>query len=216
VYALAVARGLLALDPGAYALVVASDVYSRFIDHHDRATAVLLGDGAGAVVLGPVAAPAGIVGVDLRGSGDEHQLLVIGAGGSRRPAGPDSVADGGHFLRMRGREVTDFVLRTVPAALDDLLTRSGAAAHDVDHFVPHQANGVMLARLADEAGLVRARSHLTLDRYGNVGSASIPVTLDHANRSGALRDGDLVLLAGFGGGMALGSCLLRWTRDAAP
>jgi acetoacetyl-CoA synthase len=90
----------------------------------------------------------------------------------------------------------------------------------VDHFIPHQANGVMLQDLVRQSGLQNAHTHMTLDRYGNVGSASVPVTLDEAARSGALRDGDLVLMAGFGGGMSVGACLLRWgptvPRSAAP
>jgi len=81
--------------------------------------------------------------------------------------------------------------------------------------VPHQANGVMLAELVELTGLESARTHLTLERYGNVGSASVPVTLDEAARSGAFADGDLVLLAGFGGGMSVGACLLRWCATSA-
>jgi 3-oxoacyl-[acyl-carrier-protein] synthase-3 len=80
--------------------------------------------------------------------------------------------------------------------------------------VPHQANGIMLRELVEQAGLRGARTHFTLERYGNVGSASVPVTLDEAARSGELRDGDLVLLAGFGGGMSVGACLLRWWGGA--
>jgi 3-oxoacyl-[acyl-carrier-protein] synthase-3 len=80
----------------------------------------------------------------------------------------------------------------------------------VDHFVPHQPNGVLLGQLADRLAVPRERVHVTLDRYGNVGSASVPVALDAAYESGALADGDIVLLAAFGGGMAIGSCLLRW------
>jgi 3-oxoacyl-[acyl-carrier-protein] synthase III len=98
----------------------------------------------------------------------------------------------------------------VPPALADLLDRAGLHAKDVDHFVPHQANGVMLAELVQSADLDSAITHLTLARFGNVGSASVPVTLDVAARSGALHRDDLVLLAGFGGGMSIGAALLRW------
>lgn len=210
VYALAVARGLLATGPGRHALVIATDVYSRFIDNDDRSTAVLLGDGAGAVVVGDVPGSSGILDVDLRGHGDAYRLLVIEAGGSREPASVSTVEEKAHFLRMRGREVTEFVHGCVPDAIGALLDRAGVPVADVAHFVPHQANGVLLESLVEMAGLGGARTHLTLDRYGNLGSASIPVTLDEAVRSGAVADGDLVLLCGFGGGMATGTCLLRW------
>jgi 3-oxoacyl-[acyl-carrier-protein] synthase-3 len=112
---------------------------------------------------------------------------------------------------MQGRAVKAFVLANVPDFLAGLLKRCGHDPSDVDHFVPHQANGVLVRSLADVSGLGRAQVHLPVRYSGNVGAASVPLALDQANRSGALRDGDLVLLAGFGAGMALGAGLLRWT-----
>lgn len=212
VYALGVARSLVALSSNTHALVIAADIWSRFIDPQDRSTAVLIGDGAGAAVIGPVPAEYGIIDVDLRAHGDDFELLIVPAGGSRCPTTHDTVERGGHFLKMRGREVTEFVMRRVPGALHDLLVRAHVPPDAVDHFVPHQANGTMLCNLATNLGLPRARMHLTVERYGNVGCASIPVTLDEVSRSGALRAGDFVLMAGFGSGMALGACLLRWSR----
>jgi 3-oxoacyl-[acyl-carrier-protein] synthase-3 len=116
---------------------------------------------------------------------------------------------------MDGPGVREFVSSGVPPALAMLLKRAGAVPEQVHHFIPHQANGIMLRDLVTEARLENATTHLTLDRYGNVGSASVPVTLDEAARSGSLRDGELVLLAGFGGGMSVGACLLRWGPTAA-
>ncbi|TNH27650.1 ketoacyl-ACP synthase III [Micromonospora orduensis] len=214
VYALAVARSLLTCRPGTHALVVAADVYSRILDFSDRTTAVLFGDGAGAVVLGPTPAGHGIMEVDLRGSGDARSLIHVEAGGSRLPASQHTVDSGGHFFRMRGREVREFVARVVPPTLAELLGRAGLTAQDIDHFVPHQANGVMLDELVKASDLTGARTHRTLERYGNVGSASIAVTLDEAHRQGEFRAGDILLLAGFGGGMATGACLVRWHTPA--
>jgi len=102
------------------------------------------------------------------------------------------------------------VAEHVPPALLRFSERVGVPLDQVDHFVPHQANGVMLTEVVERSGLDNAVTHRTLRTYGNVGSASVPVALDEANRTGALSDGDLVLLAGFGGGMAIGSTLLRW------
>jgi 3-oxoacyl-[acyl-carrier-protein] synthase-3 len=126
------------------------------------------------------------------------------------PASAATVAAGDHFFKMDGRGVRGFVAEHVPPVLARMLERAGLHAKDIDHFVPHQANGVMLKELVDSAQLDGANTHLTLARFGNVGSASVPVTLDAAARSGALADGDLVLLAGFGGGMAVGAAALRW------
>jgi 3-oxoacyl-(acyl-carrier-protein) synthase III len=211
VYALALARGLVGQDPAARALVVAADLYSRILDFSDRRTAVLFGDGAGAAVVGTLPEGYGILDVGLANHCDSHRLIRVEAGGSRQPASPGTLASGGHFFRMEGRAVRDFVLEHVPPLLTDLVKRAGYQLDDIDHFVPHQANGVLLDELVDRAGLGGARTARTLERYGNVGSASIPVTLDEINRCGQLADGDLVLFAGFGGGMSVGACLMRWS-----
>jgi 3-oxoacyl-(acyl-carrier-protein) synthase III len=210
VFALALANSLVATRPDAVVLVVAADIYSRILDFDDRRTAILFGDGAGAAVVGAVPAPYGLVDVELVTRGDAHALIHVKAGGSRLPASAETVADGDHFFRMHGRGVRDFVLDAVPPVLADLLKRAGVTAADVDHFVPHQANGVMIRELVEAAGLADARTHLVLDRYGNTGSGSAAIALDEAARSGALRSGELVLLAGFGGGMSVGAALLRW------
>lgn len=210
VFGIALANSLIATRPDAVVLVVAADIYSRILDFDDRRTAILFGDGAGAAVVGAVPAPYGLVDLELVTRGDEHELIHIKAGGSRLPASAETVADGDHFFRMNGRGVRDFVMAGVPPVLEALLKRAGVTAGQVDHFVPHQANGVMIQQLVDAAGLSSARTHLVLDRYGNTGSASAAVALDTAARAGELGAGDLVLLAGFGGGMSVGAALLRW------
>ncbi|WP_239000795.1 3-oxoacyl-ACP synthase III family protein [Jiangella asiatica] len=210
VYAMAVARGLLAVHPDRRALVVAADVYSRILNAADRTTAVLFGDGAGAVVLGPVSAGYGILGFGLHTRGDAHDLITVAAGGSRLPASHDTVDAGQHYFAMKGRAVKEFVLEHVPPALDRVMDQVGVRRPLIDHFVPHQPNGNLLDDLVAKAGLDGATTHRTLEEYGNLGGASIPVTLHAAAEAGALRDGDLVLLAGFGGGMSIGTCLLRW------
>ncbi|WP_030338547.1 3-oxoacyl-ACP synthase III family protein [Streptomyces sp. NRRL S-1022] len=214
VYALALARGMVALNPDSRALVIGADLYSRILDFDDRRTAVLFADGAGAAVVGAVPAPYGIIDTALTSRGDAHHLIRVEAGGSRNPATAETVAEGGHFFRMDGRAVRDFVADNVPRALVELAESVGVELADVRHFVPHQANGVMLTEVVERAGLVNAHTHRTLRKYGNVGSASVPVALDEANRSGALAAGDLVLLAGFGGGMAIGASLLTWGTGA--
>ncbi|MEU2337801.1 ketoacyl-ACP synthase III [Streptomyces sp. NPDC006654] len=219
VTSLALARALITLRPAARALVVGTDVYSRFIDFDDRATSVLFGDGAGAAVVAAVDDGSGFLDLDMVGGGAAHELIEIPGGGSRRPASAATLADRGHVLRMRGREVRDYVMDNVPGVIDALLERCDHKAADVDHFVPHQANGMMVGELVDACGLTGAATHLPLDHSGNTGSASVAIALDEANRSGALRPGDLVLLAGFGAGMAVAAGLLRWsastTRSAA-
>lgn len=216
VYAIATARALLLTRPGTHALVVAADLYSRFLDFGDRATSVLLGDGGGAVVLGPATTGHGVLQVDLATRGDRSDLIWIEAGGSRLPASHETVDAGGHFFRMRGRDVRDFVLDEVPHTIDATLRAAGCDRHELDHFIPHQANGAMLDELVKRASLTESTTHRTLERFGNTGSATIAITLDEANRSGTLRHGDLVLLSGFGGGMSIGHCLMRWAAGSVP
>ncbi|AGL17931.1 3-oxoacyl-(acyl-carrier-protein) synthase III [Actinoplanes sp. N902-109] len=210
VFGLALAQSLIAVRPDAVVLVVAADVYSRILDFDDRRTAILFGDGAGAAVLGAVPEPYGLIDSELITRGDAHELIHVKAGGSRLPASAQTVADGDHYFRMNGRGVRDFVVAGVPPVLAGLLGRAGITPGQVDHFVPHQANGMMIRELVTAAGLTSARTHLVLDRLGNTGSASAAIALDQAARDGEIKDGDLVLLAGFGGGMSVGAAVLRW------
>ncbi|MDY7084345.1 MAG: ketoacyl-ACP synthase III [Actinomycetota bacterium] len=210
IFGTSLATSLVAMNPTAKVLVIASDVYSRILDFGDRRTAVLFGDGAGAAVVGTVAEGYGFIDAELVSRGEASNLIHVPGGGSRLPASAETLANGDHYFKMNGRGVREFVSSGVPPALEALLKRADVDVDDVTHFVPHQANGVMLAELVEQTGLTGATTHLTLDRYGNVGSASVPVTLDDANRRGALKDGDLVLMAGFGGGMSVGASLMRW------
>jgi 3-oxoacyl-[acyl-carrier-protein] synthase-3 len=216
VYALKAVERMLAgapADEPRHGLVIGADVYSRILDFSDRRTAVLFGDGAGATVLGPVAGP-GLRTISLTSRGDAHRLIGVAAGGSRHPASPATVAEGGHYFRMDGRGVRDFIQRTLPDEIGGLLRRAGVPATAVRHFVPHQANGIMLADLWPGLGMDRAALHLTVERYANTGAASVPITLAEMDRAGAAAPGDLVVLAAFGGGMSIGTALLTWTLAA--
>ncbi|MCX3061834.1 3-oxoacyl-ACP synthase III family protein [Streptomyces beihaiensis] len=206
VFALTTAERMLR-DAGGYALVVGADIYSRILDPHDRRTAILFGDGAGAVVLGPSAA-ARPLSARLAGFGADRDLIQVPAGGSRLPASADTLRDGQHYFTMNGRAVREFVAGRVAPAIRAFLRDHAVDPADIDHFVPHQANGRMLQDLAARVGVPADRMRTTVETYGNTGSASIPVTLDAAARRGEARPGDRVLMAGFGGGMAMGLALL--------
>ncbi|MEU4655158.1 ketoacyl-ACP synthase III [Streptomyces sp. NPDC023723] len=195
---------------GGRTLVIGGDVYSRVVDPADRRTAPLFGDGAGAVVLGPVTGAGGFLGTRVATDSTLLDLIRVDAGGSRQPATPGPLARGDHYFRMRGREVRDYVTRELPRAVHGLLAELSVPPEDIRHFVPHQANGAMLKDLWTHLGLPRAHLHLPVTRHGNTGAASIPLALDHAHRSGRLAAGDLVLLAGFGGGMTMGTSLISW------
>ncbi|MGC4859560.1 3-oxoacyl-ACP synthase III family protein [Micromonospora sp. DT41] len=214
VYSLDVARGLLGADPRTrYALVIGADIYSRQLDYTDRRTCVLFGDGAGAVVLGPVPAGHGMLTSRLVSDGRLHDLVRVPAGGSRLECDENARACGDQYFKMRGRDVRTYVEEVFPALLDELLKDSGLEAGDLDLVVPHQANGVMLDRVATDFGLRPDQLHHTYPRYGNTGAASVPVTLDDAVRGGRLRGSGYVVLIAFGGGMTAGASLHRWAAD---
>lgn len=198
------------LGGGGYGLVIGADVYSRILDPTDRRTVVLFGDGAGAVVLGPAPAGHGVLDTRLVSDGGHHGLIEVPAGGSRMPASPATLAAGQHYFRMLGRDVRDYVAEHVPPMLRELIDATGLAPAGVDHFVPHQANGLMLADLAARVGLT-GQVRLTVREYGNTGSASVPITLDKTVHGVGVRPGQTVLLTAFGGGMAMGAAMLRWS-----
>ncbi|WP_086706441.1 ketoacyl-ACP synthase III [Streptomyces antimycoticus] len=209
-FAVNVARHSLAHTGSGYALVIGADVYSRFIDPLDRRTVVLLADGAGAVVLGPERQAQQVLDTRTLSYGEFKELVKVPAGGSRLPASADTVAQRQHYFAMQGRAVTEFVRTCIPPAVEAFLKDNGLTPDDIDHVITHQANGHLIRTLADDLGLRDAALHTTVERYGNTGAASVPVTLDDAVRAGKFTPGETVLLVAFGGGMSIGLGLLRW------
>ncbi len=211
VYALVVAEGLMRANPDyRHVLVVGSEVYSRLLDFADRTSCVFFGDGAGAVVLSRAPEGYGVLSHSLYADGTLCDVVGVPAGGSVEPASDRSVADRRHYFRMDGRRVWEFATSTLPHVIKDTIASAGLDLDDVALFVPHQANARLVRACLESLGVPASRSALTVPKYGNTASASIPITLDEAVRSGRLRRGDLVVLAAVGGGMTAGAVLLRW------
>jgi 3-oxoacyl-(acyl-carrier-protein) synthase III len=208
VFAIAAAEGILTRR-GGHALVIGADVYSRILNPADRRTVVLFGDGAGAMVLG-LGRGARIRNITAHTFGELSGLIQVPAGGSRLPTDQGALDAGLQYFTMDGRAVRRFVEDRLPVLTKQFLHESGVDPDDISHFVPHQANGIMLDTVFAELSLSRATMHLSLTHYGNTGAASIPITMAEAARTGAFRPGDLILLAGFGGGMAAGFALVEW------
>ncbi|MFI6620103.1 beta-ketoacyl-ACP synthase 3 [Streptomyces sp. NPDC050528] len=195
-----------------YAVVVGVEVYSRFVDPADRATAVLFADGAAATILGSVQGGKGFASIRLGSDGTAAGDVLIPAGGSRLPASPQTLADRRHKVHMDGKAVRDFILRIFPKVLGDALTRNGLRLTDIDLLISHQPNPLLLRRAALDAGVPEDRVVIVGHEIGNIGAASIPYALATADHDGRLRPGSRVLVTAFGAGLTWGSTVLTWTR----
>jgi len=209
-YAVAQAYGMLAGGLAQRALVVGGDVLSKILDWTDRGTAVLFGDGAGAVVLERVG-EGGFLGFELGADGSGGPQLYLPAGGSRTPATAESVADRQHFVQMNGREVFKFATRVLVTSAEAVLAECGRTIDEVDVYVPHQANVRIIEYARDKLGIPEDKVVIDVDRYGNTSSGSIPLALADAKADGRLQAGKLVLMTGMGAGLTWGSGLIEWT-----
>jgi 3-oxoacyl-[acyl-carrier-protein] synthase-3 len=208
IYGLVTAAALMKIDPRPI-LLVGSDTHSTQINPKDRDLSILVGDGAGALVLQPTAED-WVLAWNLGADGSRQDSLRLLAGGSRMPTSATTFADGLHFSEIKGNEIylnaVRFTVRSVRATLE----QAGLTVDDVDHFVPHQANIRIINSILDHTGLKPEKLVTNLWKYGNTASASIPIAMHEALDDGRFKNGDLVLLAGFGAGMTWGSVLLRW------
>jgi 3-oxoacyl-[acyl-carrier-protein] synthase III len=211
-YALAQAHGMVSAGLSHRALVIGGDVLSKIVNWHDRATCVLFGDGAGAVVVEPVQ-DEGFFGFELGADGSGGVHLHMPAGGSRLPATAETVAAEQHFAFMNGREVFKFATRVLVSSAEKLLEECGTAMDDVDVYVPHQANVRIIDHAAKKLGVPDERVVVNVDRFGNTSSGSIPLALADAVADGRLEEGKLVLMTGMGAGLTWGSALMRWTAN---
>lgn len=208
IYALSVAEQFLRTGTARTALVVGAEVLSRIVDWDDRATCILFGDGAGAVVLeSSPDGPEGLLGSSLHADGIHADLLKAPV---CYPQALNGHASAAHFIEMAGSEVFRIAVQTLGAMVEASLDRAGLEQSAVDWLVPHQANQRIIQSVARRLDLPMERVVLTMERHGNTSAASIPLALDEAIRDGRIRPGQLLLLEAFGGGFTWGSALMRW------
>jgi 3-oxoacyl-[acyl-carrier-protein] synthase-3 len=202
VYAIGVADQFIRAGTAKRALVVGAETMSRLLDWQDRATAVLFGDGAGAVVLEACDEP-GIISTHLHADGAYVDLLQVpgGIGGDR---------NAGHYLEMKGTEVFKMAVTTLGRIVDETLEANGMRKSDIDWLVPHQANHRVLQATARKLDMPMDRVVVTVDEHANTSAASIPMAFDTAVRDGRIRRGEIVLMEGFGGGFTWGTVLLKY------
>ena len=198
VYGLVTAHGMIAMG-ARKVLLIGTDSLSRIVDWEDRNTAVLFGDGSGAVVLEAVEGPGQLLAWDLDADGSLGRLLWAEVGG---------------FIHMEGKEVFRRAVRIMVDSATKSMNHAGITADDVTLVVPHQANVRIIQAACDRLGIEVERAVMVLDRTGNTSSASVPLALADALDTGRVKEGDLLLLVGFGGGMTAASAVLRWGGGA--
>ena len=210
-YALTAGSQLVAAGCHEHALIIGADVMSSIIDYTDRATCVLFGDGAGAVVVS--AAKAGepaILDFEHEVDGSGGTALFMPAGGSLRPSSHETVDKRMHYVKQDGGTVFKFAVRKTEEISRRLLERNNLSANDIDLFVSHQANRRIIQSASEKLGIDPAKVVINIERFGNTTAGTIPLALNDARNDGRLKKGDLVLLASVGAGFTVGSLLLRW------
>jgi 3-oxoacyl-[acyl-carrier-protein] synthase III len=210
-YSLTTASQLVASGAHDHALVVGADVMSSIIDYKDRATCVLFGDGAGAVVVSAAKDDEGAIldfEHEIDGSGAE--ALCMPAGGSLRPPSHETVEQRMHYVKQDGRAVFKFAVRKTEEIARRILARNGLEPADLDLFISHQANRRIIESATEKLGLGPDKTVINIDKFGNTTAATIPLALNDAVCAGRLKKGDLVLLASVGAGFTVGAVLLRW------
>jgi 3-oxoacyl-[acyl-carrier-protein] synthase-3 len=210
-YALTVADQFLRTGQVKRALVIGADMLSRTVNWEDRNTCVLFGDGAGAMVIAPTEDEGrGLLSTHLYTDGTQAEILCIPGGGTSKPATEEMIKDKLNTLHMNGREVFKFAVRALADAATTALKANGLHVQDVDHVIAHQANIRILESVLQRLELPMEKCWLNLHDYGNTSSASVPMTLDEANRAGRLKQGDVVAMMAIGAGMTWGSAVMRW------
>jgi len=210
IYGLATADGFIRAGVFKKVLLIGTEVLSRFTDWEDRATCVLFGDGAGAVILEPTDEDRGIMSLHLYSDGSLSDLLYLPAGGSRNPASKETIKNKSHYIKMKGNETFKAAVRTLESLVVDTLNANNIEPSQLSLLIPHQANLRIIQATAKRLHLPMERVLINIDRYGNTSSASIPIALDEAVRERKIRDGDYVLLEAFGGGLTWASALIKW------
>ena len=210
-YALQVGTKLVENGAHKKVMVIGADVMSSIIDYTDRATCVIFGDGAGAVLLEPC--DEGEVGMidywhEIDGSGAAS--LNMPGGGSLNPSTCETVAAKMHYVHQDGQSVYKFAVRKMAEAAETVLSRNGVTGKDLSCFIPHQANKRIILSTAERLGMPEECVVINIDRYGNTTAATIPLAMQTALDDGRLKKGDLVLLASVGAGFTVGATLLRW------
>jgi 3-oxoacyl-[acyl-carrier-protein] synthase-3 len=208
----ALETGAKLVESGKYqnVIVLGADTMSSIIDYTDRNTCVLFGDGAGGVLLEPTEKDEGILDALLRTDGKGREYLQMPAGGSLLPASPVTVENRLHYVVQDGKRVFKFAVKKMADISAEIMEKNGFTGDDIKLFIPHQANKRIIDAARERCKISEDKVLINIQKYGNTTAGTIPIGIDEAVEEGRLEEGDLLLLAAFGGGFTWGSILIRW------
>jgi 3-oxoacyl-[acyl-carrier-protein] synthase-3 len=209
-YGLTLVDSMIRTGQVKYALVVGAEVLTKYVDYTDRGTCVIFGDGAGAAVVGPVPEGKGILATKIRSDGRYEEQLFAPAGGTKLGTTHQTIDEGQHFFKMKGNELFKVAVRSMADISAEMLEKSGYTVDDVDLVIPHQANQRITDAVASRLGVPEEKVYSNIAEHGNTSSASIPIAMDECIESGRIKEGSLVLLTAFGGGVTWAGTVIRF------
>lgn len=193
-----------------YALVIGAEVLTKYVDYTDRTTCVIFGDGAGAAVLGPVPEGKGILATKIRSDGRYEEQLYAPGGGTKLGTTHETIDNREHFFKMKGNELFKVAVRSMAEISAEMVEKAGYKVEDIDLVIPHQANQRITDAVASRLGVPEEKVYSNIAEMGNTSSASIPIAMDECIQSGRIKEGSLVLLTAFGGGVTWGGTVIRF------
>ena len=210
IYGLTMVESMIRTGQIKYALVIGAEVLTKYVDYTDRGTCVIFGDGAGAAVLGPVEAGKGILATKIKSDGRYEEQLYAPGGGTKLGTTHETIDNRMHFFKMKGNELFKVAVRSMADISAEMVAKAGYTVDDIDIVIPHQANQRITDAVASRLGVPEEKVYSNIAEHGNTSSASIPIALDECIESGRVKEGSLVLLTAFGGGVTWGGTVIRF------
>lgn len=210
IYGLTMVESMIRTGQIRYALVIGAEVLTKYVDYTDRGTCVIFGDGAGAAVVGPVPEGKGILATKIRSDGRYEEQLYCPGGGTKLGTTHETIENRDHFFKMKGNELFKVAVRSMSDISAEMLEKAGYTVEDVDIVIPHQANQRITDAVASRLGVPEEKVYSNIAEHGNTSSASIPIAMDECIESGRIKEGSLVLLTAFGGGVTWGGTVIRF------
>jgi 3-oxoacyl-[acyl-carrier-protein] synthase III len=209
-YGLTMVESMIRTGQITYALVIGAEVLTKYVDYTDRGTCVIFGDGAGAAVLGPVPEGKGILATKIKSDGRYEEQLYAPGGGTKLGTTHETIDNREHFFKMKGNELFKVAVRSMADISAEMVEKAGYTVDDIDIVIPHQANQRITDAVASRLGVPDEKVYSNIAEMGNTSSASIPIAMDECIQSGRIKEGSLVLLTAFGGGVTWGGTVIRF------